>query len=275
MRGSCYTKIMTDFLLYLALILFGLAFGSFIAALSYRSLRGISIFKGRSFCDGCGKKIKWYDNIPVMSFYFLKGKSRCCGKTLSLRYPLIEFFTMLFFIMSGHFYLKCFEVQSAFCVSKDLLGFFALPYQLFIGIFLIAIFVTDIEKKLIFDRFVFIPYAVVFLILILVNPDYSYINILLSFASAVFFLTIHLATSGKGMGLGDVKLALLPPLILGWPFTLIWLFMSFVIGSVVGVGLIFLGKAKFGKQIPFGPFLIISYFLVLFWGEKLLFLVMY
>jgi leader peptidase (prepilin peptidase)/N-methyltransferase len=74
------------------------------------------------------------------------------------------------------------------------------------------------------------------------------------------------------MGLGDVKLVLIPPLILGWPYTIIWLFLSFIIGAVTGVVLIFLHKAKFGKQIPFGPFLIISYFIVLFWGEKLLFL---
>lgn len=264
---------MPGILLLLTLTLFGLVFGSFISALSYRSVKGISIFKGRSFCDKCKKKVGWNDNIPIISFILLKGRSSCCRRKISLRYPLIEFFTMLSFLVTGIRFLNYAGIGGPISAWRDLLGFYSLPYLLFIGIFLITIFITDYEHKLILDKFVFIPFSLTLLLIIFFNPDYSYANLFLSFASAFFFLLIHLLTRGKGMGLGDVKLALLPPLILGWPFTLIWLFLSFIIGAIVGVVLILFKKAKFGKQIPFGPFLIIAYFLVLFLGDKLLFLI--
>jgi prepilin signal peptidase PulO-like enzyme (type II secretory pathway) len=263
---------MPDLFLVLILVILGLVFGSFVSALSYRAIVGMSIFKGRSVCPQCKKTISWKDNIPVFSFLFLKGKSRCCKKLISIRYPLIEFFTMLVFFVTGLVFLSCGTSEGPFCVWKNLLGSWSLPYLILVAVFLITVFVTDFEHKLIPDRFVFIPFVFTLLLIIFFNPDYSYANLFLSFVSASFFLLIHLFTKGKGMGLGDVKLALLPPLILGWPYTLVWLFLSFVIGAVVGVILIFVKKAKFGQHIPFGPFLILAYFLVLFWGDKLIFL---
>ena len=178
---------------------------------------------------------------------------------------------MLIFLLTGFYYIGC-NGYGVICVWKDLIGFYSLPYFLLVSIFLITLFITDYEKKLILDKYVFIPYVITLLIIIFFNPDYTYGNLFISFAVASFFLLIHLLTKGRGMGLGDVKLVLLPPLILGWPYTLIWLFLSFTIGALIGVFLILIKKAKFGRQIPFGPFLIISYFITLFLGEKLLFL---
>lgn len=261
---------MPDLFLLIVLVVLGLVFGSFISALSYRAIVGMSIFKGRSICPQCKKSINWRDNIPMFSFFFLKGKSRCCKKLISIRYPLIEFFTALVFFLTGLVFLSCGVYKGPLCIWGEFIKYYSLPCLLFVSVFLIVIFVTDFEYKLILDRFVFIPFIFILLLIIYFNPDYSYTNLFLSFFSASFFLLIHLLTKGKGMGLGDVKLALIPPLILGWPYTLVWLFLSFVIGAFVGVVLIFSKKAKFGQQIPFGPFLILSYFLVLFWGEKLL-----
>lgn len=262
---------MPEVFLLTILVLLGLVFGSFITAVSYRSVKGISIMKGRSICPKCGKVVSWRDNIPVFSYFFLKGKSRCCQKPISLRYPLIEFFTMLLFFMTGLQIITC-NGGNVICNWYGVFGGVALPHLLIVTIFLLIVFVTDFEKKVIFDKFTFVPFTITLFLLIFFNPDYTYVNLFLSFASASFFLLIHLLTKGRGMGLGDVKLALLPPLILGWPYTIIWLFLSFIIGAAVGITLIFFKRARFGKQIPFGPFLIISYFLVLFWGEKLLFL---
>jgi leader peptidase (prepilin peptidase)/N-methyltransferase len=180
--------------------------------------------------------------------------------------------TLIFFI-TGYLFIFSPNPGSTIYFWHALLGFMALPYLLFVSVFLITMFVTDYEKKLIPDDCIFIPLALTLLLIVFFNPDYSYANLFLAFASASFFLLIHLITHGRGMGLGDVKLVLIPPLILGWPQTIIWLFLSFIIGAFVGVILILVGKAKFGKQIPFGPFLIFSFFLVLFWGEKLLFLI--
>ncbi|KKR12001.1 MAG: Type 4 prepilin-like protein leader peptide-processing enzyme [Candidatus Woesebacteria bacterium GW2011_GWA1_39_21] len=263
---------MSEIFLIVSLALFGLVFGSFITALSYRSIRGVSIFKGRSLCPLCKKKISWSDNIPIISYLSLNGKSRCCGKPISWRYPLIEFFTMLTFLLIGLVYTNCSTVTPPLCVLNNTFSFLVLPYLLLISLFLITVFITDFEHKIILDEFIFIPYGLTLLLLIFFNPEFSYTNIFLSFTCAAFLLLVHLITRGKGMGLGDVKLALLPPLILGWPFTLPWLFLSFIIGALVGVILMLMKKAKFGKQIPFGPFLILAFFLVLFWGDKLMFL---
>jgi prepilin signal peptidase PulO-like enzyme (type II secretory pathway) len=180
---------------------------------------------------------------------------------------------MVVFVLTGVYFIHCGGEGSIICVWKKMVGVYTLPYLLLVNVFLITIFITDFEKKLILDKFVFIPFIISLFLIILFNPDYSYANLFFSFASASFFLIIHLLTKGKGMGLGDVKLVLLPPLILGWPHTIIWLFLSFIIGAGVGVLLIFLGKAKLGKHIPFGPFLIFSYFLAIFWGDKLFFLI--
>ena len=86
----------------------------------------------------------------------------------------------------------------------------------------------------------------------------------------IVLLFLNIITQGRGMGLGDVKLALAQGAILGWPSSLVWIFLSFIIGGFVGLILVFFGKAKFGKKIAFGPFLIVSFFITLFWGDQLL-----
>ena len=121
-------------------IILGLVFGSFIAAYSYRVVRGISVAKGTSFCDRCKAKLGWRENIPVISYIFLKGKCASCRKKISIRYPLIEITTSIGFLMIYLF--------------RN-----ALPYHyLFIlAIFciLVLIFVTDMENKIIPDEFIF------------------------------------------------------------------------------------------------------------------------
>jgi len=87
--------------------------------------------------------------------------------------------------------------------------------------------------------------------------------------SAGFFYLLLLITHGRGMGLGDVKLAGLMGLILGWPKILAALYLAFLTGAFFGVILILLGKKKFGQHIPFGPFLTTATFVSLFWGEKI------
>jgi leader peptidase (prepilin peptidase)/N-methyltransferase len=249
-------------------MIFGLIIGSFLSALTYRIPNGISILKGRSFCPKCKNKISWYDNIPVFSFYLLGGKCRNCKTQISLRYPLIEFFTLLVFLFITIFFGYCSTglSGSAICQWRGLLGFWALPYLLVIASGFLAIFVIDLEKQIIPDGIVFSLFAITALLLILINPDFTYVNILAAFGGASFLLLINLFTRGMGMGLGDVKLALLGGIVLGWPGTVTWLLLSFVTGAILGLVLIFFKKAEFGKHIPFGPFLVFSFFVSLVFG---------
>ena len=134
---------------------------------------------------------------------------------------------------------------------------------------MIAILIIDFEHQLIPDELIFWPYLFTLTILIMQNPDNLYLPIFTGFAASVFLLLIHLITKGKGMGLGDVKLALFGGLFFGWPQTYIWIFLSFILGAVVGIILLALKKAKLGIPIAFGPFLIASFFITFFWGERL------
>lgn len=246
-------------LYYLFFLALGAVFGSFISAYSYRWPRGISVSEGRSFCPNCKVRISWYDNIPLLSYLLLGGKCRKCHKKISLRYPLIELSTGVLYVLVAFF-----------LGGLNISGFFLTAYYLLLTSTLVAIFVIDLENKLIPDETVFLLFSLAsFSLLLSSNPTF-YAVMFSAFAASLFFLLLHLVTRGRGMGLGDVKLVLALSLVFtDWRHLLLWLFLAFTIGAVVGIFLIVLGKAKFGKQIPFGPFLIVSFFLVLFIGNFL------
>jgi leader peptidase (prepilin peptidase) / N-methyltransferase len=219
----------------------GLIFGSFIAALTYRYVRNISNMKGRSFCDNCKKQIAWYDNIPLFSFIFLGGKCRNCKKTISPRYPLIE--------------LSC-------AIGFLLIDFQFVPLALFC--ILAIIFIIDLENQIIPDVFIFIG----IILSLFLNHGSFLSNLLAGLICATFLLLVHIFTKGRGMGLGDVKFALLGGLIVGLPLSPVWLFVAFLTGAIVGIILISGKKAGLKSKIAFGPFLVISIPITLLWGQK-------
>ncbi len=249
-------------------LVLGMILGSFLSAYTYRLPRNISIKNGRSKCPRCKKTIVWYDNIPLFSYLFLGGKSRCCKKNISLRYPLIEFGTGLMFLLTYLVNLSC--KQSVFCSDTSVMGTLAVLFYLFIIFVLIGVFVIDLEHQIIPDELVFVLLSVVFG-MVLVRHEDLYLNLLSGFGASMFLLFLNLFTNGKGMGLGDVKLAIPLGMVLGWPSTFIWLTISFVLGAIVGVFLIIIGKAQFGKHIPFGPFLVMGFIFTIFAPNTLIF----
>lgn len=236
-------------------LLAGLLVGSFVSAYSYRVPRSVPWALGRSFCPGCKKKISWFDNIPVVSYLLLSGKCRNCKKRISLRYPVIELVSGLSFVGLGWVwgnYLHGSPIE--------------LLFMLFLFVITFSILVIDIEHQIIPDNMVFVAIASVFLYLVILDRP-IYINLLSGFISAFFLLILHIITKGKGMGLGDVKFAILGGLVLGWPNTPIWMFLAFIIGAFVGIVLILFKRASFGKKIPFGPYLVVSLWLALIYGD--------
>lgn len=233
----------------------GLIFGSFLSVVTYRIPKNISFVKGRSYCPKCKEKISWYDNIPLISFLLLKGKCRECKEKISIRYPLVELLTSIsFFLVSLNFYPD---------ISKII-------FYLLIFLITWAIVIIDFEKGIIPDELTFLGVLISFLYVLLFISNKTFEHLFSGFAFSIFMLLVHLFTKGKGMGLGDVKFVLFPGIFLSFPMGIIWLFLSFITGSIVGVILIFTGKAKFGKPIAFGPFLGVSFMIVLIWGDKLI-----
>lgn len=241
------------------LFVFGLLVGSFLSSLTYRYPREEKVSSGRSFCPICKKTIAWHDNIPLLSYIVLKGRCRNCDDKISLRYPLIELSTALSFVFVGWFV----NTGSAFYIGY----FWVLPYLLYLFTVLIAIFVIDLEHKIIPDSLVYSIFIATLVVLFITSTP-LYPHLLAAFGAATFLLLLHLLTGGRGMGLGDVKFALAGGLILA-NLVIVWMFISFLLGAIVGLLLIVLGKAKFGKEIPFGPFLIIGLIVAMFFGTTI------
>jgi len=143
-----------------------------------------------------------------------------------------------------------------------------LNYLLICG--LVVIFFIDLEHQIIPDEIV-IPLSVLFLgYRLLTNIQYLISNFLITgIVSFLFLYLIHLLTKGRGMGLGDVKLAFLMGLVLGFPNIVVAFYLAFLTGAFVGVILILLGKAKLKQKIAFGPFLVFGTIFSLLWGEKI------
>ncbi|MBI4999389.1 prepilin peptidase [Candidatus Gottesmanbacteria bacterium] len=234
-----------DLLTLIFIFTLGLCIGSFLNVLIYRLPRSLPI-TGRSFCPKCQKKISWHDNIPLLSFILLRGRCRHCHSPISWQYPLVELATGIFTIFNFQF--SIFNEFSIFQLLFDLLIVYAL----------IVIFFTDLRYEIIPDQIVYPA--------ILISLIYNFLSyfpftevfwgyLLTGFGAAGFFLFLYFLTRKKGMGLGDVKLAALMGLFLGFPKIIIALYLAFLTGAVIGVILVLIGKKKFGEQIPFGPFL--------------------
>lgn len=237
---------------------FGLLVGSFLNCVVYRLETRQSFLKGRSFCPYCKKTLQWYDLIPVLSFLWLRGKCRYCKTQISWQYPLVEIATALLFLL-----LFIFRYNFLF-------------YILIVPA-LIIIFVYDLKHYIIPDKVIYPAIAVSgiwYLVSGIFFASYTKYNIqntiYSAFGAALFFLLIVLITRGKGMGIGDIKLAFLMGLILGWPDILVALLLAFFLGAAIGLVLIILGKKSMKSEVPFGPFLITGLLLVLFFGDKLI-----
>ncbi len=230
----------------LILMVLGLIVGSFLGVLTWRIPRKLDFVKGRSKCPHCNSIIEARDNIPLISFIFLKGRCRNCKKKISIREPLIELCTAFLFVLTPVLPLPFPVVISLIIVS-----------------ILIVIFVIDLEHKLIYDEFVYVGLGIVLMFLLLTNSPDLYIHLLVGFAGSLFLLAIALVTYGKGMGLGDVKLAIFLGVMFSPKEGLFWLLLSFLTGAAVGVILIISKRAKLKSEVPFGPFLIIGFVLAL------------
>lgn len=259
-------------LFYSLIFLLGLIFGSFITSLSYRILRGEALPKGRSYCPRCKNMIHWYDNIPLISYFFLRGKCRTCKKPISFRYPLIEGTTGILFLIFSYSMFSC--TSSLLCVVGPTIDIWKVTLFFLLLIISVSIVITDLEAFLIPDELSYSLLTVAFLYLISYGGDIFWRSMFVGFVSSLFFLTLYAITNGKGMGLGDAKIAIGIGMILGWPFAVTWLLVSFVVGALVGLALLAFGKAQLKMAIPFGPFLIVSFFMVLLWGRELTRLVM-
>lgn len=245
----------------LVLFILGIVCGSFLNVVASRLPSGKSL-GGRSLCLWCKTKIFWYDNIPILSFLVLGGRCRHCRKQIPIRYPLTEFFTGILFVSLGLAYRFCNQgvLLSEACRWSGFLDRAFLPFSFVLAGILVAIFLIDLEHKLVPDILVFPLLFLTLVLSLFLNFSSASASLFAGFISSTFLLLIFFLTRGRGMGLGDVKLALPLGILMGITKFYYWLFTSFLLGATVGVILILLKKAKPKDRIAFGPYLIISFF---------------
>jgi leader peptidase (prepilin peptidase) / N-methyltransferase len=245
------------FLLIFPIFLLGLILGSFLNCLIWRLYKGETVL-GRSYCPKCKKQIKWYDNIPVVSFFILKRKCRFCEEKISWQYPLVEIVTGVLFSFS--FYLN-FLVD--FSIIKLILNFLLI-------LILIIVFVFDWRWFLIPVQVLIFGGVVAFVLNL--SLGFSVWQIFLSaLVGAGFFALQYLITRGKGLGEGDIWLGAF----LGLAFPalshiLALIFLAYIIGGLVAIILLILGSKKMGSKLPLGIFLSTSAIIVLFFGENII-----
>jgi leader peptidase (prepilin peptidase)/N-methyltransferase len=246
-------------ILFLIMLLMGLAVGSFLNVCIYRIPEGESIFFPGSRCPHCGKKIRFYDNIPVLSFIILKGKCRSCNSRISIQYPVVELLTSFLFL-------------AAYWWHGLSLGFVS---TIVLGGLLIIVFFVDLKHRMIPDV-ITIPGILAGLFLALFSPQIKMVDAVLGLVvgGGVFYLLAifgELLFKKESMGGGDIKLAAMLGAFLGWQKLFLIFFLSAFLGSVVGILAIHLSsKVKEHRTIPFGPFLALASFAALFWGEGLI-----
>lgn len=285
----------------------GLIFGSFLNVCIARVPQGKSVVHPRSRCPNCGAAIRWYDNIPVMSWLLLRGRCRDCKAPIALHYPLVEIGLGLWFMMQAA------EIYTLlyFSRSHDLVSSIIVHVGIaFLGFLLIGLMVMDWQTQLLPDIFTLGGITVSFFLtcvraiflapneddvilhnqqiqisspgssagqgnVFLTGPERLLGEWLLSVCAAVVVLLLirwlyRVLRHREGMGLGDVKLFGLLAAFLGFWSATLALFLGVVIASVYAVVLLARGKAGATAKLAFGSFLAIGGLIAALYGEKLI-----
>lgn len=225
----------------------------------YRVPVSKSIVHPGSMCPKCGNVIRFYDNIPVLSYLWLKGRCRNCNESISIRYPLVE-------IISGLFSLCVFLI---FGLSLE-----GIIYYIFISTLLVITFI-DIDHQIIPDT-ISIPGIPAGFIASFVLPSLTYLDSLLGILAggvSLFLVSwIYELIKGKsGMGGGDIKLLAMIGAFIGWKGVLFTIFISSAVGTLTGIIIMLRTQKGLKLAVPFGPFLSIGAVIYIFFGHQLIY----
>ncbi len=237
--------------------LLGLALGSFLNSWIWRvkaQKRGI-----RSVCIGCRRSLPWYENIPLLSYLWLRGRCRVCKVKIPLDYFLVELVLPLLFLGIARYHLGL-GVLNPWHFFRDI----------FFSIILSVIFVYDAKYMTILSGVVWAGAVGGFVI------NYFFLRQSLAplFIGAIvggaFFLGQFMVSKGRWIGGGDVRLGVMMGLWLGFPTILTALFVAYILGALVAVPLLLLKKKTAQSEIPFGTFLAVGTMVAMFWGSSMI-----
>lgn len=262
-----------------AAFVFGLIVGSFLNVCIVRLPRDRSIVSPPSHCPRCRASIRFYDNIPVISFLLLRGKCRNCGLPISWRYPLVELMNGLFYLWIVHEFGVNGEalLLMVLCSSLIVITFIDFDYQIIpdvislpgmlVGLTLAPFFMSALGDPLPFHLDNLMPHAGPYLTGFL----NSLIGLLLGGGPLLAIGWIwEKLRHVEAMGGGDVKLMGMVGSFLGWKGALLTIMLGALVGSIVGLALILFKRHTMEKVIPFGPFLALGAITAAFYGPDII-----
>lgn len=243
--------------------IFGLCFGSFANVVIYRLPRKMSLVRPGSHCPHCNEKIKWYDNLPLLSYILLGGKCRNCKGKISIRYPLVEALTgflwvasCLAFGLTPLTFITCFVMLSYIILAFIDIEHYEIPdsINIFLALLgLIALFFAPLEGSIL---------------------SVSYKSRILSLLSSLILILIFYIfgklSKKELIGGGDLKLLIASGIFLGWELQVLGLIFASVIGVFVEIPMRLIAKKSLNARLPFGPYLALGFTLALFFGLKFL-----
>jgi leader peptidase (prepilin peptidase) / N-methyltransferase len=248
---------MTDeTLAFIGLAALGLVVGSFLNVCIHRLPRKASIVQPPSTCPTCGYVLRWFDNIPVVSYTLLGGRCRQCRTPISIRYPIVELVTMAVFVV--HYMVFGLDI-------------ILVPRLLFASV-LIALFAIDLEHHLL-PNVVTLPGIVVGLAFsVLLPPGLPDALIGVIVGGGVLWLigeAYYRYSGQEGMGGGDVKMLAMIGAFLGWKLVILTLVLSSILGSLIGVLVIAIRRGGLKYALPYGTFLALAALIASLYGDRI------
>ncbi|MFH1610730.1 MAG: prepilin peptidase [Patescibacteria group bacterium] len=236
------------------IFILGLIIGSFLNVVVLRLKSNEKFVRGRSHCDRCNHVLKWYENVPLLSYIFLFGKCSKCKQKISIQNPLVELITGCLFLIV--YLVNGFNILS-------------LIFYFVVISFLIIIFIYDLKYYLILDK-ISIPAIIFVLIFNILFLDKSLLFIISGLIGGGWFALQFFVSKGKWVGGGDIRLGILMGLLVGWPGILVALGLAYVGGTIILLPFVALKKKKMKSQVPFGVFLVLATIAVMFWQAQII-----
>jgi leader peptidase (prepilin peptidase)/N-methyltransferase len=239
-------------------VVLGLAVGSFLNVVVHRVPRGESVVRPASACPGCGAHLRAYDNVPVLSWLFLRGRCRACGMAISVRYPLVELTTAVLFGL----------LAARLGPVPELVAF------LYLGALGVALTAIDLDVRRLPDVLTLPAYPVVIALLGVASfggPGGGPMvrGLIGALVLLVFYFGLFVL---GGMGFGDVKFAGVLGFALawlGWPELVVGTALGFVYGGIVSIVLLVRGRAGRKTRIPYGPYLVAGGLTAVLWAAPI------
>ena len=233
---------------YIVVFIFGITIGSFLNVCIYRIPLHESIVTAPSHCMTCGKKLKWYDMVPVFSWLVLGGKCRNCKSKISVQYPIIEGVNGILYVvicvvngLEWSSVIYCFMASALLVLSIIDWRTYEIPFGINVFLFVLGIAMTILDRGNLAEHLI----------------GMICVSGLLGI--------LYLLTGGRAIGGGDIKLMFACGLILGWKLILLAFFLGCIIGSVVHI--IRMSVKKAGRMLAMGPYLSAGILLAALWGN--------